>query len=266
MPQNINFQLLLVVAFFLFSFISWAVRKLAEQRAVKKQKDELQRRRLEALRTGSDLDEADVEEDDTPVQAEQPSDRDRLRELADRRRAQIEELQRRQRLQRQQRAAQQSSPAGSPGGAQASPTAAPAPPMPQIPQAPVPPRRPSAPARRPQPLAPSPTQQPPRVPARPQGRGQLAPQPRPTKPSQTQLPSRLQPTEPAARGSRRDVDAGEIGGTVSDAYAIGRGGGTSKRRKARITIEDVRQGVILREIIDPPVSMRDPDASRLPGE
>lgn len=78
-------QLIVLLIVMGFSGLSWLFRKIQEQAAKKRAMDQLERRKLEALRTGRD------------VGAEASGDVDaQAREQAARRRAQIEELRRRQ--------------------------------------------------------------------------------------------------------------------------------------------------------------------------
>lgn len=98
MNQN-YLQLIIVLLIVGSSFITWVIRKLQEQRIRKAQRDAIERRRLELLRTGRDPGEQALEAPMSPDEpAATPSDPEAARraELARRRREQIEMLRRRQ--------------------------------------------------------------------------------------------------------------------------------------------------------------------------
>lgn len=98
MNQN-YLQLIIVLLIVGSSFITWVIRKLQEQRIKKAQRDAIERRRLELLRTGRDPGEQSLEAPMGPGEpAATPSDPEAARraELARRRREQIEMLRRRQ--------------------------------------------------------------------------------------------------------------------------------------------------------------------------
>lgn len=96
-PSNQQFLHLIVILLIVgASFISWLAKKLKEQADKKRALQEMERRRLEALRTGKDPGAAVA-----AAPSGSPEEL-RLRELAARRQAQLQELRRRQQNRPQQ--------------------------------------------------------------------------------------------------------------------------------------------------------------------
>lgn len=89
MGNNLQFWVFVIV--FAFSGISWVVRKLQEQAAIKAAKDREARRREEILRTGRDPAAGDGASEGSLDDAQA-----RLRELAQRRQEQLRELRKRE--------------------------------------------------------------------------------------------------------------------------------------------------------------------------
>ena len=90
MPNNMQVWVFVIV--FAFSGISWVVRKLQEQAAIKAAKDREARRREEILRTGRDP----ATEGGGASEGSLDDAQARLRELAQRRQAQLRELRKRE--------------------------------------------------------------------------------------------------------------------------------------------------------------------------
>lgn len=97
MNWNQNWTQLLVIALIIgFSVVSWAARKLQEQAAKRRALEEVDRRRTELLRTGKD---PSLSAPAGPPMSEQEA---RLREIATRRQAQLQELRKRAQMRQQQ--------------------------------------------------------------------------------------------------------------------------------------------------------------------
>lgn len=236
-----NLNLLFIVAVVGFSVVSWVVRKLQEQSAIRRQQQLRERMRLEALRTGRIPTEAD------PA----PTPEQRLAELAARRAEMIRR--------------------GTPPPVQ---TRANAPRPPQVPQRSVPARqvptgpRPSG--QRPVPQARVP--QPPRPPAqRPVQRPGPRPVPRAPSPNQPLSPAqrrqemieaRRRAAEAKARSQskpkrapaprpqpKHDAPLQVTPIAEIDPFAAG-------KAKIRISRSKLREAIVLREILDAPIALR----------
>lgn len=250
-----NFQgghLWVLLVFVAISFLQWLVRRLQEQSTITKQKQALERRRTEMLRTGRDPDEeaADkrrVAQSQSPAGADAAARQARLREL---RQKQLEEMRRKN--QRQPSASQTvevrvpqrttgASPARRTPTVGAPPTAGPRPPS-----RPAPPTR-SSPSR----PAPAPGRS---APARPAGTA-APPPPRRDRPQ----PTRQTPPKPAPKPGMRDTTTpqslahtphpSEIAPPPTRARPlVGIDGAMSP--------EDWRRAIVLSEVLAPPISLR----------
>ncbi|MCC6428435.1 MAG: hypothetical protein IT435_16655 [Phycisphaerales bacterium] len=89
-------QLLIIVLFVGASGIGWVLRKVGEQAQKRAMEQEIQRRRLEALRTGKDVSEIPAEPTAATEQPGRPAPAGSPMDIAQRRRLQLEELRRRQ--------------------------------------------------------------------------------------------------------------------------------------------------------------------------
>lgn len=117
MFQNIPIQLIVILIFLGISAVSWTLKKLGEQRAIREAQARAARERDELLRTGRPPESAAPER---PPLVAQDDATARLKELAAKRQAQLNELRR----QAQAKARAQGTPAPTP---QAAPTSAPRP-------------------------------------------------------------------------------------------------------------------------------------------
>ncbi len=260
-----NFQsghLWVLLVFVAISFLQWLVRRLQEQSTITKQKQALERRRTETLRTGRDPEEdaaAQRRAAQTQTQPQAAPGNDaaarqaRLREL---RQKQLEEMRRRNQgrpASNQQtvevRVPQRTAGAGP---ARRTPTVgAPQPAGQRPPSRPAPPRQ--APARSPQP----PTRQPPtrQAPARPAGTA-APPPPRRDRPQ----PPRSAPQKPAAPMGLRDTttprslahtpDPSEVAPPPTQTRPVMSVDGA-------MTPADWRRAIILSEVLAPPIALRD---------
>lgn len=252
--NNANYiQIIVLLLFVGFSVLSWVFRKLQEQAQVRRVQMERERRQMEMLRTGKPG-------ENEPPPAAPTSDAERLRDLAARRQAQLQEL--RRRAQERVRAGQ---------GRPQQPSREPPPLIfipgttgPTVPQQ-RPGQRPAARSRVPQP---APARTP--VPARPgratPGQDQRArqpqPVPRPPQPTRRRddlrrltrapepAPPPAVPVAPAPPATARGAPHRPAGGVLLD--------------PSRISAADWRRAIVMNELLSPPLSLREPLI--VPGE
>ncbi|MFG0327372.1 MAG: hypothetical protein ACF8SC_08940 [Phycisphaerales bacterium JB037] len=288
MNQNL-FQLLIIILAIGLPALGQIWKKLDEKRAENKARQEIERRKLEMLRTGRAVPGEGGEPQSTQASAQAA--------LAAQRQARLQELRKRQQLRLQQAAAQRSQgPAagaagpvgmGAAGGAAAfgsataTPTAPRRAPAPRPPTSPVP--RPSpgqqTPSRQPTPVARSQSQSQPLPAAR--SAPQRAPVARPL-PSRPISDRQISP----GRGLGRVQPAQDVpmsglsssGPSMSSLSSVGTGAGmgmgagvtgsaydirdrSAPRRilGTTMTHQDWRRAILLHEIMGPPVSLRRPD-------
>jgi hypothetical protein len=238
------------------SFISWLFKQLAAKAEQKRRMDAAERRRLEALRTGRGLDEADLA---AAAPAEVPSAAaDRQRELAARRQAQLQELRRRQ----LERARQGGQPPGQrPSPSTGEPTRQT--PLVIIPGStgPIVVERPGPPPRR-SPQPPGPYREAPRHPAtvsappRPQAR----PEPRPKRDKASR--QRQQPAPPPAAIEREKfIHISEAAPQMEVARSPGPAVAVVVAPR---TPEDWRRAILAREILGRPLAERAGDPWETP--
>lgn len=234
--QN-NLQLIIFLVVIGFSALQWIARKLQEQAAIKKAQEARARARLEALRTGR----PDTSDDESsPPTSPDDAVRDRLQELAERRRRQIEAMRRQQ--------GQSTQTAGSPPGTPSTGPATLSPPR-ATPQPLPTPLRP-APIRRPQPQANAPVRSP-------------FPRPTPTRP----LPDRRRTAADVVPGptlSLRDpppltADAATKPTVLAPPMLH------ADRTFRKPSRQELRRTIILREILDPPIALRGPATDPVSG-
>jgi hypothetical protein len=243
-----NAQFLLFIFVFIIPVLGAALRWVETQRERRRRQAELERRRLEALRTGRFESAQTAAPGPAPVRTV-PS----REEIAARRQREMQERLR-QRLEQQRRAGGQPTTTSIPGGV--------VPPS----RRPTPVGRPTSPAGRhsTQTAPPTTTRQAP-PPARPfpqqqRTRSQEQPQqtraPRPSlqgiRPQQVRLSPSLQPAsgDGVAReeiGSAREAASLQ---TVGPVVRIGPG----------LSIQRLREAVVLREVLDRPLALREPDS------
>lgn len=266
--NNPNYiQLIILLLFVGFSVVSWVIRKLQEQSQVRRIQTERERRELEMLRTGRAL------EPETPPVAT-GADSDRLRDLAARRQAQLQEL--RRRAQERTRAERgpggpgRESPVvsipGSAGPIVVERTRTPRPPVAAPPPRPVPLGRSPAPVRRSgqgaaQPpiasrtarMGPSPADQrrrPAQPPQREPSRRRAEPVTRPAAPPPpaAEAPSPAAVPPPQLVGSHR--------GSFSTGAVMVAG--------QKLTPDEWRRAFIVKELLSAPIALRDPGAADHP--
>lgn len=268
MPNNPNYIHLIILLLFVgFSVISWVVRKLQEQAQIRRIQAERERRELEMLRTGR------VRDADAPPVAT-GGEGDRLRDLAARRQAQLQELRRRaqerMRAERGEGGPRQESPVvyipGSAGPVVVERGRTPRPPATTPPPRPVPAGRTPVPVRRPgqggQPVTPRPA----RVGPAPEPQRRRSAQPPPVR-----EPSRRR-AEPVARPSappppRVDPAAAVPPAPVAAGAAARRGpvaAGAALLGGRRMTPEEWRRAFIMKELLSEPVGLRDPGGEDRP--
>ncbi len=267
-------QFWLLLIFGGIAFLSWLFGKLKEQAEINRAKQQSRRRYDESLRTGRSEEEPAAAPTATQG-AGMPQD---LRTLAQRRQEQLRAL-REQQAERMRRAA---------GGRQTTTTRPPDPSSWTRGQSAAPPQ----PARRPTPPPPirrQPTMRTPQQPAGPPSGRQTptrrSPTPRtqsPPKSAQRQTPQRRQAPPPPTRTRhergqriievertqtpRRQTGAREASGTRSllvpfSQEAMSATAGKTRQRPARFNRERLREAVIMFEVFNKPVCMRDPDHS-----
>ncbi len=253
-----NIQLIVVLIFLAFSGIAWVVRKFREQREMQRLEQQRARMRDEMLRTGRVPEGADLgpqQPTAAPVAAPVASDpKARLRELAEKRRAQLQDLKQRQAargtggttIQTPRPApARPVGPRGAPVGGRPGTGARPVPVSPrQSTPRPTPRPRPQSPVqgtttRRQVPPAP-PAQRPP-APARPRPTTRREVPARPARRTETKRPltSPLhQPTSQQQPRAPRSVPQGQ--------------------RVLNLRGTNLRDAIILSELLAPPVGTRPP--------
>ncbi|MFI4883395.1 MAG: hypothetical protein ACIAQU_12510 [Phycisphaerales bacterium JB064] len=242
--QN-NLGIIIVALSFGVSGLGWLLQKLKEAHE-KKQADELRKRaRMEALRTGRFEGQPSAPGGQTPAPAQAETPRQRLEELAKRR--QQEQAQRtaaqRHDLEEQLRRRREAIEAQRRQQQQGRTRQAPPPPPRQAPA-----QRSPKPAQRPQ-QRPQPVQQRPSQPARRPGER------RPAAP----LPT-MQPTErPVQETVISDVIEAKRRQEAQPIEAPLPVGGVRRSGSLVAMGIDLRQAVIMREIFDKPVGMRQPD-------
>jgi hypothetical protein len=228
-------QMLVVLFFVISPALRWALQKLQEQARQKRALDEMERRRLEALRTGRNLSEIERIATAPPTE---PTRAQRESEAALRRQAEIEEFRRRQQERARQRAQARAQP----------PTAQQIPPIVLIPGStgptvPMPAQRQQQrQAQREQ----RPTQRAQRQPQRPQ-RQAPQPAPAPSRP-RSRLAADLSVQTPSDPRATQAFETPETAG--EQAAAALRSAGLTPR-----TAEEWRRAIILNAILSPPPSL-----------
>lgn len=251
-------QLLVPFAIVAFSVLGSVAKQVQERRAARTAMQERQRRQMEALRTGRSEDEPERARASAPAASPEAARQRRLQELAERRRAQLEEIRKRQLsgtpVPAPTTIARTSTPARPRPAAPSRPMPAPARP---VPRPPVPAQRvptPRAPAHRPQPQRPQPV----RPTAQQQGsRPTIVPSPRPTAASTTgvtQVPDRLYSAADAP------VSRTEVGAGAADVLRAAPAPGKhlfGSRGLVGVSADDLRRAIVLREVLGAPVALRD---------
>jgi hypothetical protein len=209
-------------------FIRWAATKLKEQAEQKRRADEVERRKLEVLRTGRDpgvLAEAAT----TPAQRQRDEAAARQQQDAARRQAQIEEFRRRQAERARQRMAQAEAPRTAPARPAAQVPPRPLPPIVTIPGStgPTVPQR--APAPRPAPKSPQPRTRP------------AAPPPAPTRAAQAPVRAATPAPNPAPAPAPSPA---------AEALAVA---------NPPRTAAEWRRAIVINEILSAPLADRSPD-------
>jgi hypothetical protein len=245
-------QLILIVLVLGFGAVSWIIKWLRQQSAIKQAQSQRQRRFEESLRTGR------IEPEKSghpapgapPITVSHADARQRLQELAQRRQRQLEELRRRQQ--------------GGVGGSPVIQSAPAAPPPAARPPQPVLVFGPTGPTLRPAPTARPGAQRP---------QPQPAPTPRPARQPQSRQAAKQQRKRAAAAQAALEAEAREaeaVHRLVRDSAAEtaeARPGGPTGRRPSPLALglpragagpEEWRRAILMREILGTPVSLRKP--------